>query len=317
MTGSPVLSGSLAFVLCALGAPGGPQAAPPAGKPPSVRAVVLGIAQDGGVPHIGCRQERCVLARRDSSQRERVASLGLVDEQADRRFLIDATPDLPSQLESLHPDRPAGRPLVDGILLTHAHIGHYAGLMYLGREALGAAQVPVYATPRMARFLRENGPWSQLIALRNVVIHEMEPDREIALTDRLRVTAIRVPHRDELSDTVGFRVRGPTRSILYIPDIDKWERWERRLPEEARAVDWALLDGTFEDPAEIPGRSLADIPHPLIGETAALLGPGPRRARVLFIHLNHTNRLLRDETAARSLADQGFAVARDGQELEL
>jgi len=282
-----------------------------------MRAVVLGIVQDGGLPHIGCRQERCVLARRDSSRRERVACLGLVDEQAGRRFLIDATPDLPSQLESLQPDRPAGRPLVDGILLTHAHIGHYTGLMYLGREALGASGMPVYATPRMARFLRENAPWSQLVALHNVVLHEMEPDREIALTDRLRVTPIRVPHRDEQSDTVGFRVRGPSRSLLYIPDIDKWERWEKRLPAEAGMVDWALLDGTFEDPAEIPGRSLADIPHPLIGETAALLGPGPRRARVLFVHLNHTNRLLSDESAVRSLSNQGFAVARDGQELEL
>lgn len=240
-----------------------------------------------------------------------------MDERADRRFLIDATPDLPSQLESLQPERPAGRPLVDGILLTHAHIGHYAGLMYLGREALGASGVPVYATPRMARFLRENGPWSQLVALRNVVIREMQPDREIALTDRLWVTPIRVPHRDELSDTVAFRVRGPSRSLLYIPDIDKWERWERRLLAEAGAVDWALLDGTFEDPAEVPGRSLADIPHPLIGETATLLGGGPRRARVLFVHLNHTNRLLWDEAAVRALSEQGFAVARDGLELEL
>jgi pyrroloquinoline quinone biosynthesis protein B len=290
---------------------------PSVGASASVRAVVLGIAQDGGVPHIGCIQELCVGARRDPTRRQRVASLGLIS--GEKRFLVDATPDLPSQIETLN----AGRTLVDrarpldGILLTHAHIGHYTGLMYLGREALGAAGVPVYATPRMARFLRENGPWSQLIALRNVVIHEMEPDREIALTDRLRVTPIRVPHRDELSDTMAFRVRGPSRSLLYIPDIDKWKRWERRLPREAETVDWALLDGTFEDPAEIPGRSLADIPHPLIRETAALLGGGPRRARVLFVHLNHTNRLLWDETAARALAEQGFAVARDGQELEL
>lgn len=317
MTGPHVLSVSLALVLCAFGPLGGEQAGSPPGPSPSVRAVVLGIAQDGGLPHIGCRQERCVTARRDPSRRERVACLGLVDEQAGRRFVIDATPDLPSQLESLYPERPVGRPLVDGILLTHAHIGHYTGLMYLGREALGASGVPVYATPRMARFLRANGPWSQLVALGNVVIHEMEPNREIALSDRLWVTPIRVPHRDELSDTVAFRVRGPSRSLLYIPDIDKWERWERRLPAEAGAVDWALLDGTFEDAAEIPGRALADIPHPLIGETVALLGPRPRRPRVLFVHLNHTNRLLWDETAVRALSDQGFAVARDGQELEL
>ena len=286
-----------------------------AGPAPPVRAVVLGMAQDGGVPHIGCRQERCEAARRDPSRRERVASLGLVD--GDRRFLIDATPDLPSQVALLDPGRPASRPIVDGILLTHAHIGHYTGLMYLGREALGAQGVPVWATPRMARFLRENGPWSQLVALGNIAVKEMEPGREIALTERLRVTPLLVPHRDELSDTVGFRVQGPSRSLLYIPDIDMWERWERGLPEEVAGVDWALLDGTFEDPAELPGRSRAEIPHPLVGETVARLGPPPRRAQVLFIHLNHTNRLLRDEAAVRALGAKGFAVARDGQELEL
>jgi len=289
-----------------------------------VRAVVLGIAQDGGVPHIGCRQERCEAARRDPSRRERVASLGLVD--ADRRFLIDATPDLPSQVASLDSGRPASRPVVDGILLTHAHIGHYTGLMYLGREALGASGVPVWATPRMARFLRENGPWSQLVTLGNIALKEMEPGREIALTERLRVTPLLVPHRDELSDTVGFRVQGPSRSLLYIPDIDTWERWDRGLPQEVAGVDWALLDGTFEDPAELPGRSRAEIPHPLVGETVARLGPPPRRApgplgrsgaHVLFIHLNHTNRLLGDEAAVRALGVKGFAVARDGQELEL
>ena len=278
---------------------------------------MLGVAQDGGVPHIGCRQERCEAARRDPARRERVAALGLVDEAAGRRFLIDATPDLPSQVESLGPPRPREQGVVDGILLTHAHVGHYTGLMYLGREALSAAGIPVWATPRMARFLRENGPWSQLVALGNVSLREMEPGAAVALTDRLRVTPLLVPHRDELSDTVAFRVEGPERSLLYLPDIDKWERWDRRLADEVGRVDWALLDGTFEDPAEVPGRSLAEIPHPLVGETVALLGPGPRRAKVLFVHLNHTNRLLRDEAAAAALAAKGFGVARDGQELEL
>ena len=123
---------------------------------PPVRAVVLGIAQDGGVPHIGCTQALCVRARRDPARRERVACLGLVDDRAGARFLIDATPDLPSQLDSLNQGRTLADPRrpVDGILLTHAHIGHYTGLMYLGREALGARAVPVYATARMASLLR-------------------------------------------------------------------------------------------------------------------------------------------------------------------
>jgi len=254
-----------------------------------------------------------VAARRDPSRRERVACLGLIDDASGQRFLIDATPDLASQLDSLNEGRTlanARRP-VDGILLTHAHIGHYAGLMYLGREALGADHVPVLATARMARFLRDNGPWSQLVALGHIEVREMPIGRPVSLGS-LEVTAVRVPHRDELSDTVGFRVRGPSRSLLYIPDIDKWERWDRRIEEEVARADAALLDGTFLDMGEVPGRSLGEIPHPLVGETMALLSAPALRGRAVFIHLNHTNPLLWDPARVRSVEDRGFAIARDG-----
>lgn len=285
--------------------------------PGSVRAVVLGIAQDGGVPHIGCRQEMCVSSRRDPSRRQRVASLGLIDAEG-ARFLIDATPDLASQIETLWgseapPDRQ--RPLA-GILLTHAHVGHYAGLMFLGREALGARGVPVYATPRLARFLRDNGPWSQLVALGNIELREITPGKEVSLSASLHVTPLLVPHRDEFSDTVAFRVRGPSRRLLYVPDVDKWERWDRRIEDEVAAADVALLDGTFFEPSEIPGRSLADIPHPLVAETASRLSPA-LRARVRFIHLNHTNRLLWHPQALDEPALRGLRLARDGEEFGL
>lgn len=283
-----------------------------------MRALVLGVAQDGGLPHIGCTQQACLTARRDPTRRERVAALGLIDDALGQRFLIDATPDLASQIESLNggalPRVPVDRRRpVDGILLTHAHIGHYAGLMYLGREALAAQGVPVYATPRMARFLRENGPWSQLVSLGNIELREIEPEREFPLTPGLRVTARRVPHRDEYSDTVGYVVRGTQRSVLYIPDIDKWERWERSLEDEVGRVDLALLDGSFYSADELPGRSLAEIPHPLISETLTRLRIRPAlRARVLFIHLNHTNRLLWDPELQRD--EEGPRVAKDGEE---
>ena len=282
-----------------------------------VHAVVLGIAQDGGVPHIGCTQQLCVRARQDPSRRQRVACLGLA--AGEKRFLVDATPDLPSQIESLNAGRTLldrGRP-VDGILLTHVHVGHYTGLMYLGREALGAHGVPVYATPRMATFLRTNGPWSQLVTLGNIELREIEPGRPFSPTEGLTVTPLSVPHRDEWSDTVGFRIAGPNRALLYIPDIDKWEKWDRRLQDEVATVGVALLDGTFESESELPGRSLLEIPHPLVGETAARLMGKTGGADVRFIHLNHTSRLLWDDDARRALAGRGFRVAADGEEFPL
>ena len=279
-------------------------------RTPGVEAVVLGIAQDGGAPHLGCRQKLCVQARRDPSKRRSVASLGLLDGASGKRFLIDATPDFESQVSRL-----GGLP--DGILLTHAHIGHYLGLAQLGREVANAKEIPVYCTASMARFLRENRPWSRLVESKNIAIHEIEPDKEFALTDSLRATAITVPHRDEDSDTVAYRVAGPARRLLWLPDIDKWEKWDRRIESVLETVDAAFLDGTFFSADEIPGRSIADIPHPLVPETVALLSTGQRRAKVFFVHLNHTNRLLWDETAIRRLSKKGFGVAREGQRIPL
>jgi len=288
----------------------GPEAGPPEARSPE--AVVLGIAQDGGVPHAGCRQPLCVEARSDPAKRLHVASLGLLDPAAGRRFLVDATPDFAEQIETL-----GGRP--DGILLTHAHVGHYLGLAQLGREVLGAHRIPVYCTPSLAKFLRENKPWSRLVALENITLHEVEPGTEITLTESLRATPLRVPHRDEDSDTVAWRIRGPARSILWLPDIDKWAKWDRSLPailEDPTLT--AFVDGTFYSADEIPGRSLADIPHPLASETADILAGAPgARGRVFLVHLNHTNRLLWDEEARAALAARGLEVAREGQRIPL
>ena len=264
--------------------------------------------------HIGCTQPLCVRARRDPARRRRVAALGLVD--ADRRYLIDATPDIAAQLDALNAGRtPEKRRPVDGILLTHAHVGHYAGLIALGREMLGAEAVAVYATPKMASFLRGNEPWRSLVERRNVNVVEVTPGHEIVL-GRLRITVIAVPHRDELSDTVGYRVRGPAgRGVLYVPDVDKWSagtaawitRWRR----------WTWRSSTAPSTtSELPGREISQVPHPFVPETLKALTPALRK-RVRFIHLNHTNRLLWDAPARAAVAAQGAAIAREGDTIPL
>lgn len=304
----------LARTLPLLGASAPQAPAPQAGVPqaPPPQAVVLGIAQDGGVPHAGCHQPLCVEARRDPAKRRLVAALGLLDPAEGKRFLIDATPDFGEQLERL-----GGLP--DGVLLTHAHIGHVVGLLQLGREVLGARRVPVYCTASMANFLRENRPWSRLVSLENIAIHEIAYDREFALTDRLHATAIRVPHRDEDSDTVAYLIRGPAASVLWLPDIDKWEKWDRSLTDLLRDPRrTAFLDGTFFSADEIPGRSLEEIPHPLVSETAQRVARlEAASGRVFLVHLNHTNRLLWDAKARAALAGSGLGVAEEGQRVPL
>lgn len=302
-------------------------APPPVAFPPGSQPYVfiLGVAQDGGYPHAGCHEEHCERAWRDPALRRNVTSLAIVDPVGRQRWIIDATPDFAAQLNVLDRVAPAVRPRprdpgIDGILLTHAHIGHYTGLMHLGREVLGARSVPVYAMPRMMQFLSANGPWDQLVKLENISLVPMLAGEPIRLNDRIRVTPFLVPHRDEYSETVGFQIDGPARSVLFIPDIDKWERWDRPVEEMIRQVDVALLDGTFYAEGEVPGRSMAEIPHPFIVESMerfAALELAERR-KVRFIHLNHTNPALQlGSEPRRRVEASGFQIAEQYERLGL
>jgi pyrroloquinoline quinone biosynthesis protein B len=259
--------------------------------------LVLGTAQDGGLPQIGCDESICRRAREEPARRRLVTSILLCDPRTGRRWLFDAGPDLREQVDRARA-HPATRraegarpPLFEGIFVTHAHIGHYTGLVFLGRESYGAHALPLYGTERFLAFFRSSGPWSQLVELEQVEPHALTPDQPVDLGDGLSVMPLPVPHRDEYSDTVAFVVRGPSRSLLYLPDIDKWEKWSRRIEDVLASVDVAFVDGTFYADGEIPGRSMADIPHPFIVESIARFAalPAAQRAKVWFTHLNHTN----------------------------
>ncbi|MFZ9051245.1 MAG: MBL fold metallo-hydrolase [Steroidobacteraceae bacterium] len=283
--------------------------------------VVLGIAQDGGFPQLGTPPGDAW----KGEARRLVSCLGLVDPASGERWLFDATPDIAEQVQRLDllAPRAPGAPVVNGILLTHAHIGHYTGLMALGREALGARDIPVHVMPRMQAFLAGNGPWSQLVELNNIRLLPLEANTPVQLNPRLSVIPLRVPHRDEYSETIGFLIAGPGARALYLPDIDKWERWDEagtRLEEVLAGVDMAWIDGTFMEDGEIPGRAMAEIPHPFMVETMARIeARAPNlRERIQFIHLNRTNpALLRDalgpgNASPDELERRGFKVAREG-----
>jgi pyrroloquinoline quinone biosynthesis protein B len=286
--------------------------------------LTLGTAQDGGIPHASCSCTNCDAARRDPSRRRLVSSLAIVVPSTGKRFLIDATPDLREQLDRLpldgHPRGGTDRAPVDGVLLTHAHMGHYLGLAFFGFEAVHTSKLPVFCTPRMAAFLRANVPWSRLVSRDEIAIREIAPGVELELDAGVRVTPFLVPHRDEDSDTVGYIVRGPSRTVLYVPDTDRWETWSPSLRERLAGCDAALLDGTFYSGTELPGRDLTKVAHPFITTTMTLLGESVRSGglQIAFIHLNHSNPVLdpRGE-ARRSIEAAGFSVASDGERIPL
>jgi pyrroloquinoline quinone biosynthesis protein B len=274
--------------------------------------VILGIGQDGGFPQAGTEPGPAW----DPERRRYATSLAVVDPVSGERWLFEATPDFREQLHELDRLFPVeGTPGLAGIFLTHAHVGHYAGLIHLGREIIGASGVPVHAMPRMAGFLSSNGPWDQLVRLGNVEIRRLAHGRSVRLNERLSVTPLLVPHRDEYSETVGYRIDGPNRSVFFLPDIDKWERWDEegtRIEDVVRGVDLAYLDATFFEDGEVPGRAMSEIPHPFVVETMERFrgADGSERAKIRFIHLNRTNpALFADSEERRRILAEGFGVA--------
>jgi len=283
--------------------------------------VVLGVAQDAGYPSIGCRGACCAPAWDDPAKRRFATSLGIVDPGTQKRWIIDCTPDFKDQLRLFDAHTPEGvRSCPHGIFITHAHVGHYAGLIQLGREALDTQKMPVWAMPRMALFLKENGPWNQLVELNNILVCEMVTDRPVELGDGLSVTPILVPHRGEYSETVGFRIEGPAKSALFIPDIDSWDGLTPSIEELIAGVDVAYLDATFFSADELGGRDMTQIPHPPVIETMRRLKnlPDCERAKVRLIHFNHTNPLLKADSAeVFAVREAGFNIAEHGEEIRL
>lgn len=282
---------------------------------------VLGVAQDGGVPHLGCDRDCCAAARA-SGRTLTPACLGVIDHDHGKLLLVEATPQVEAQVARLcdlagQHDR--GRQPVDAVLLTHAHIGHYLGLAQFGREVASTQALPVWCSERMAAFLCANGPWNQLVELGQLQLERAAPRTPFAPLPGLSVTAIPVPHREEFSDTMAFVLQGPQRRVLFVPDIDAWDRAPGLLDELLHGVDVAYIDGTFFDGSELPDRNLAEIRHPLMTDTMARLAGFARQhpGAVRFIHLNHTNPVLRDAGLRARLEAEGFRVAVEGERVAL
>ena len=274
---------------------------------------ILGVIQDGGMPHLGNNKTCC----ENIKENKYVTSIMLMNNENNETYLFDASPDINKQLNFMG-DRI--KKDLKGIFLTHAHIGHYTGLMYFGREALNSKLVNVYAMPRMKKFLEDNGPWSQLVSLQNILIKELSNESKISIDSNVIVQPVEVPHRAEFSETVGYKIYGPNKTALFIPDIDKWYLWEKSIIDEIKQVDYAIIDATFFDSKEVNYRDISEIPHPFVTESMDLFDSidFKEKNKIYFIHLNHTNPLINKESDQYKLVrSKGYNVAEEGMKLKL
>lgn len=279
---------------------------------------VLGTAQDGGVPQPGCFCTNCQQAKLSTRLRRNAACIGIVDEQTKEWSLVDATPDIKLQMEQLET---ALHPKPQSIWLTHAHIGHYPGLIFLGKEAMNTHKLPVYVGAELGEFLHHHLPWSTLVESKNISIESLQHGQTYYQGD-YSIIPLLVPHRTEYSETFGFVIKGRVSSLLYIPDIDRWEDWEEDLLSVAKEVDYCLLDATFYSEGEVKGlgREPKSIPHPFMEETMDRLQPlvDKKGLTVYFTHLNHSNPVLDPNTDAyKTVIQRGFKIAEEGMTIQL
>jgi pyrroloquinoline quinone biosynthesis protein B len=280
---------------------------------------ILGVVQDAGFPQIGCYQAHCLPAWQDKRLQRGAVSIALIDQKEKTKYLFEASPNLPQQLYQLSTIAPDPDYQLAGIFLTHAHIGHYAGLMYLGHEAMGANNVPVYAMPRMKQFLENNGPWDQLSRYNNIQLKPLADKQPVSLA-QVSVTPFTVPHRDEYSETVGYRIQGQHKTAIFIPDINKWQSWKTNIADLVKTVDYAFLDAAFYADGELPGRDMSKIPHPFVSESMQIFDALPiqQRNKIWFIHMNHTNPLLnKNSPEAKLVQSKGYHIAQEGLSFDL
>jgi pyrroloquinoline quinone biosynthesis protein B len=281
---------------------------------------VVGTAQDGGLPQANCFCENCKRAMEDPKYKRTAASLAIILPEENKWHLIEATPDLREQMARLQMRYGLESKLMSSIFLTHAHIGHYPGLMFLGKESINSRQLPVMAGIKMKKLLEKDAPWSQLTALENIVVQEIKDRQPVNVSSEVTVTPVTVPHRNEFSETFAFWIKGPNKKVLFIPDIDRWEEWDIDIRAAVKEADICFLDGTFHSPQDLAniGRDYRQVPHPLMTETMELLQDLGGEAEIYFTHLNHSNPVLyRDGALRKEIEAKGFYIADEEMEFRI
>jgi len=302
---------------------------------------VLGSAAGGGFPQWNCGCENCRGLRAGGLRaRARTQESVAVSADGDQWFLINCSPEIRSQIESfppLHPRGPRHSPIA-AILLTNGDLDHCLGLLSL-RESHPLA---IYATERLRQGFTEGNVLYRTLDRfpGQVTWRRLELGREQELTgvderpSGLSAEPVAVPGKlpihletgatSQPEDSVGFRIRERRtgRVVAYLSGVGAVTDAVRRALEGA---DCVFFDGTFWSSDELPASGLGtkkaeEMAHLPIGgpdgSLARLGGLGaPRR---IFIHVNNTNPLLREDSPERAQVEAaGWEVACDGLEVRI
>jgi len=280
-----------------------------------VEVTVLGIAQDGGHPQPGCLRPCCA----NLTEQHYPVSLGIRSDEG-TNILIEATRHLGDQFTLW------GQTNVDHLLLTHANFGHVDGLGLFGRETLSAQGINLHVSEEMYHLVDQTPQWNLMVQQGVFEIQTFAVGTSLYNKDEVIIEPVRIPHRDELSDMHAFIIRGPNKSLLFLPDHDSWDETlavhncsTLRQWLSAMRIDVALIDGTFWSEDELGGRDQSKVPHPPVVQTLKMLGEKQQGdPEIFFTHLNHTNPLYDQESEQMKQVTQlGWGVVHQGQHFTL
>ena len=273
-----------------------------------VKILILGTMQDAGIPQLDCLCVNCKRIR--IIGKKFVSCIAVIGDR--KAVIIDATPDLPSQFNFLK-EYLKDKIGINGLLITHLHIGHYIGLPFFGRESANTKKFPIYLTKENFEFLQRNKPFSYLFErneLQQLIFNDGE---EILLDNSTKIKPFSVPHRNEDGNTVGLEIinRINNKKAIYISDIDYLSD---EVVKQLLSADKVLLDGTFFTKSEIMRQQ--DVPHPPISETIDRFGQQTEK-KFYFIHLNHSNPLVDKTSKEYSLiTEMNYQVANENLIIE-
>lgn len=276
-----------------------------------VKVQVLGTAQDAGIPQLGCICPNCTKAQQNPEFRRFVTSILIEGEE--KTFLIDATPDITLQLNNHQISKNNKDLTIDGVIITHLHIGHYIGMLYFGKEAANTNNLSIYVTEPVKQFLINNKPFSYLIERGQVKLHTINIDTILNLGKNSEILVFEVPHRNEDGNTIGIQIsnRMTNKSFVYIPDIDYITP---EIKKQLINADFVLFDGSFYSENEIPRQK--EVVHPPILTTISKLGVPPQN-EFYFTHFNHSNPVLNIKSAEyKRLVKMGYKIATDSLDFE-
>ncbi|MGW0520650.1 pyrroloquinoline quinone biosynthesis protein PqqB [Crossiella sp. NPDC003009] len=298
-----------------------------------MRVLLLGTAAGGGFPQWNCACRMCA-AGRDGLLTHRSQDGIAVSATGERWFLVNASPDIRTQLlahNQFRPKPPRDTPL-RGVLLTDAELDHSLGLMLL-REG---DDLDVWAPSAVLHGLTEDfGLRGVLAHYRSWSWHTVEPGTAFTLGGELAVTAFPVSGKrpryakESTMDgpwVVAYRITDPATggALVYAPCL---REWPEGFDEFVADADCVIIDGTFHSAAEMSGatgkkadadqKSMGHIPIAGPGGGLDLLSRYPGKRRILT-HLNNTNPVLDPDSPEHAeVLAAGVSAPPDGTEFEL